>query len=96
MITAASIGMSGLRALRHPIKQKAAAITATGKSGLGIRREADCVPTENVSVVVTAVPEGVTWAGLNPQVVPAGRPEQLKLTAESNPPCGVMVSVTVP
>lgn len=96
MITAASIGMNGLRALRQPIKQKAAAITATGKNGLGTRREADCVPTENVSVVVTAVPEGVTWAGLNAQVAPAGRPEQLKLTAELNPPCGVTVSVTVP
>src|SRR5580704_14417492 len=96
MSTAASMSMSGPRALRQPIMQKAAAIAATGKNGFGIRREADCAPTETVSWVVTAAPEGVTWGGLKAQVAPAGRPEQLKLTAELNPPCGVTVSVTVP
>ena len=96
MITAASIGISGLRTLRQPIMQKAAAIAVTGKNGFGIRREADCAPTETVSWVVIAVPEGVTWDGLKAQVAPAGRPEQVKLTAELNPPCGVTVSVTVP
>lgn len=96
MSTAASIGMSGLRALRQPIMQKAAAIAVTGKNGFGIRREADCPPTEIVSWVVMAAPEGVTWEGLKPQVAPAGRPEQLKLTVELNSPCGVRVSVTVP
>jgi hypothetical protein len=96
MITAASIGMSGLRALRQPMMQKAAAIAVTGKNGFGIRREADCAPTETVSWVVMAPPEGVTCGGLKAQVVPVGRPEQLKLTAELNPPAGVTVIVTVP
>ncbi len=96
MSTAASIGISGLRALRQPIRQKAAAIAVTGKNGFGTRREADCALTEIVSWVVMAAPEGVTWEGLKPQVAPVGRPEQLKLTAELNPPCGVTVSVTVP
>jgi hypothetical protein len=96
MRTAASIGMSGLRDLRQPIMQKAAAIAVTGKNGFGIRREADCTPTETVSWVVMAPPEVVTCGGLKVQVAPVGRPEQLKLTVELNPPCGVTVSVTVP
>ena len=96
MSTAASVSMSGLRALRQPIKQKANAIAVTGKKGLGIRREADCVPTETVIVVVAAAPEGVTCDGLNAQVAPEGRPEQLKLMVALNPATGVTVNVTVP
>lgn len=91
-----SIGKGELRVLRQPIKQKAAAIAVTGKNGFGVRREADCAPTETVSFVVMAAPAGVTWGGSKAQVAPAGRPEQLKLTVELNPPCGVTVSVTVP
>jgi hypothetical protein len=49
-----------------------------------------------VSCVVTAAPAGVTVAGLKAHVAPAGRPEQAKLTAESNPFSGVTVSVTAP
>lgn len=96
MSTAASIGMSELRPLRQPIIQKAAAIAVTGKNGFGIRCEADCAPAETVIWVVMAAPEGVTWGGLKAQVAPAGRPEQLKVMVELNPPCGVTVSVTAP
>ncbi len=93
--TAASIGMSARRVLRQPIMQKAAVVAVTGKNGFGIRRDADCAPTEMVSWVAIAAPDGVTWAGLNPQVAPVGRPEQLKLTVELNPPSGVTVTVTI-
>ena len=96
MSTAASIGKRGLQALRQPIRQKAKATAVTGKNGFGICREADCMPTETVILVVVAAPEGVTWDGLNAQVAPVGRPEQLKLTVELNPSSGVTVSVTVP
>src|SRR5271156_1709177 len=70
MSTAASIGMSGLRALRQPIRQKAAAIAVAGKNGLGIGRDADCAPTETVSRVVMAAPDGVPCGGLKVQVAP--------------------------
>jgi hypothetical protein len=49
-----------------------------------------------VSFVVTAAPDGVTVAGLNEQLAPAGSPLHAKLTAELNPPCGVTVSVRFP
>ncbi len=51
---------------------------------------------ETVNCVLAAEPEGVTVAGLNEQVAPAGRPEQAKLTVELKPFCGVTVRVTVP
>jgi hypothetical protein len=39
---------------------------------------------------------GVTEAGLNEQLAPAGNPEQAKVTAVLKPFCGVRVNVTVP
>jgi hypothetical protein len=48
-----------------------------------------------VSSVVAAAPEGVTVDGAKEHVAPAGNPEHAKLTGESNPFCGVTVSVTV-
>ena len=48
-----------------------------------------------VTNAVTALPLGVTLEGPNKHDAPAGRPEQVKVTADLNPPCGVMVSVTV-
>ena len=49
-----------------------------------------------VSVVVAAVPpEGVTFVGEKLHDAPVGRPEQTKVTVESNPPDGVIVIVVV-
>jgi len=55
---------------------------------------ADALP-EKVTVVVTAEPEGVTVAGLKPQLTPVGNPEHAKLTAALNPLLGVTVTVAV-
>jgi hypothetical protein len=87
--------------LRRPTRQKAAAVPVIGKvigqNGFGGRSEVEeDVPTEIVSCVVTADPEGVTCDGLKLQVAPEGKPEQLKLTAELKLPCGVTVSVVEP
>ena len=49
-----------------------------------------------VSCELTALPDGVTVAGLKEQVSPAGKPEQAKLTGELNPISGVTISVTTP
>jgi hypothetical protein len=49
-----------------------------------------------VITVEAAAPEGVTVAGLKEQVMPKAGSEQVKLTAELNPYCGVTVSFTVP
>lgn len=49
-----------------------------------------------VSVLVTALPFGVTEAGANVQVASAGNPLQEKLTAVLNPFMGVTVKVAVP
>jgi hypothetical protein len=49
-----------------------------------------------VSVVATGEAPGVTLAGEKRHVAPAGRPEQVKETAELNPFCGVTVIVAVP
>jgi hypothetical protein len=98
--TANTSGITCRRRLRKPARQTAAAIAVIGavigKSGFMGRREADDAATEIVSCVVTAAPEGVTCDGLKLQFAPDGRPEQLKLTAESKPPIGVTVSVVVP
>src|ERR1700723_1568516 len=44
---------------------------------------------------VTAAPLGVTLAGVNLQLTPAGRPVQPRVTALLNPFCGVTVTVVV-
>ena len=49
-----------------------------------------------VSVLVTALPFGVTEVGLKVQVASAGNPVHAKLTAELNPFRGVTVNVAVP
>jgi hypothetical protein len=46
-----------------------------------------------LNVLDTGVPFGVTVAGLNLQLVPAGMPEQVRLTGILNPFCGVSVTV---
>ncbi len=59
-------------------------------------RDAAFTSVARVSVVVEAlVPFGVTEAGLNEQVLFAGRPEHVKLVDWLNPPTGVSVSVDV-
>ena len=52
---------------------------------------------ETVSVVVDAeVPEGVTVAGEKLHDAPVGSPEQVNVTAEVKPFCGVTDTVAVP
>ena len=46
-------------------------------------------------LAVTAAPLGVTLAGVNLQLTPAGRPEQPKVTVLLNPFCGVTVTVVL-
>jgi hypothetical protein len=46
--------------------------------------------------VETAVPEGVTVAGLKEHEAPAGSPPQPKATAAAKPFCGFTVKLTVP
>lgn len=93
----ASINNGVPRRLRQPNRNRVAATAVIGNNGPESEREAaDCASAEMVSWAVAAPPEGVTVAGLKEHVAPAGRPEQAKLTGESNPFCGVTVRLTVP
>lgn len=56
---------------------------------------AEFVGVVTVSVVVTAVPEGVTVAGEKLHEAPVERSEQPKETAEANPFAGVTDTVVV-
>jgi hypothetical protein len=49
-----------------------------------------------LSVLDTGAPFGVTAGGLKLQLVPAGNPEQLRLTGILNPFCGLIVTVKMP
>ena len=61
------------------------------KSG---RAMADVLP-ENVTVVLTGAPAGVTVAGLKLHETPEGSPEQAKVTAASKPLTGATVMLAV-
>jgi hypothetical protein len=97
-VIASSSIIHTLRRLPSQRKPTASASGAAGKSGREFHRsDPAAVLAERVSWVVTApVPEGVTVAGLNVQLTPGCKPVQAKLTVESNPFCGVTVSVTMP
>lgn len=91
---------SKLRRFLSPKQKHSAHASAAppGNSGLEPRSSA-----ADVAVVVTVscagelvFPEGVTEAGEKEHVAPAGSPEQLNVTVELNPPCGVSVTVAVP
>jgi hypothetical protein len=62
-------------------------------SSSGRTSAADCVVVAIVSVVVAALPLGVTVVGLKPHVTPFDCPLQAKLTCELNPFTGVTVIV---
>ena len=65
--------------------------------GRSFRSKADVALVAMVSVVVdTALPLGVTVAGLKVQVESAGSPEQAKVMADEKPKAGVTVTVVVP
>lgn len=53
-------------------------------------------PAAMVNCVETALPAGVTCAGLKLHDTPDGSPEHAKLTAELKPFVGVTVTVVVP
>jgi hypothetical protein len=73
-------------------------------SARALKTGSECNPAGNAAdfaaalIVRTSVVAwaGVTEAGLNEQLAPAGNPEQAKVTAELKPFCGVRVNVTVP
>ena len=79
---------------------KMPSMTANAAIGIAVLssciNDADFFAVVIVIVVATALPDGVTVAGLNVQLAPAGNPEHAKLTAELNPFSGVTVSVNVP
>ena len=66
-----------------------------GLDGARVEFIAIAAPVARVIVEVTALPFTVTEAGENPQVAPAGRPEQDRDTVWLNPPLGVSVTVVV-
>ena len=68
-----------------------AAANANANGGEYIETAPPSVPI--LSVVVTALPAGVTLAGVKVQLAFLGNPVQAKLTAALNPPEGVIVSV---
>lgn len=72
------------------------AVSGTIGCPVGNLRSLACALAANVSVVVTANPDGVTVVGLKEQVTPLGTPEQEKPTAELKPFSGVTVRVLVP
>ncbi len=81
----------------EPSQHTARASVGAGQNGIrsGLTNAAvDGAVT--VNLLVTALPEGVTFGGLNEHEAPVGNPEQLKLTAALNPFCGVTVSVSAP
>ena len=95
--TAASTAISTPRRLFHPKRHTATASADPGHSGIELlRATAPSVCAPIVNVVVTALPAGVTVAGLNEHEAPAGSPLQANETAALNPLSGVTVSVTVP
>jgi hypothetical protein len=73
-------------------------------SARALKTDSECNPAGNAADFAAAVIvrtslvvwAGVTEAGLNEQLAPAGNPEQAKVTAELKPFCGVRVKVTVP
>lgn len=87
-----------LRRFLKPSKQQnATASVDVGISGLGLRRNSAVVAAVvTVSFVEAAVPEGVTEAGAKMHVAPVGSPEQVSVTKELNPFCGVTETVVVP
>jgi hypothetical protein len=64
-----------------------------GSGPSGQPSEEDCAAVAIVSVVVAAVPEGVTFDGLKLHVAPVGKPVQAKLICWLKPPAGVTVMV---
>jgi hypothetical protein len=90
-------GASNLRLLRKPYRPINSATAISGARLVDpLDNAADCAAEDIVRVVVAAPLVGVTVIGLNLHAAPAGRPEQVKLTADLNPFCGVTVNVTVP
>ena len=87
------------RTLRRPNTktQPARETPAAGSHVLRAGRAAEAEAlTAMVTCEVAATLEGVTLEGLKEQVVPVGRPEQAKVTAELKPFCGVTVRVSEP
>lgn len=93
---AASASTSHRRFLPQPTQQNNAASTDPGTRGNSDGRITFAAPEfVTVSAVVTAaLLEGVTVAGLKPQVVFAGKPAHANETCPVNPFTGLTVTVT--
>lgn len=96
-LTASSNKNSNRRRFLHPRQQIASARVVSGSSELDLWRSAAVVAAVVRVTVAEAAPGGVTLAGEKLQEAPAGNPdEQLKVTAEANPPCVANETVAVP
>lgn len=81
--------LNPFRRLR-PRQQNPTAIADPGNHGLeSCGRPAICVEVVTLRRTEAVVPAGVTVAGEKLQEAPAGRPEQVSETGETNPSCGV-------
>jgi hypothetical protein len=81
----------------QPNQQSATASTEPGNNGTEFGwRVAWVSEVVIVSVDDAAVPEGITFAGENMHDAPAGNPEQLNCTGESNEFSGMTETVAVP
>jgi hypothetical protein len=84
------------RFLRHPAQQTIVAKASPGTILNGrLERAALLAAVAIVSVVAAALPVGVTVAGANVHVAPAGNPVQLNVTAALNPFAGVTEMLAV-
>jgi hypothetical protein len=87
-----------LRRFLKPRKQHSTHASAEpGNSGLRLLRSAAVVEVVVIvsCVVEAAPPDGVTGVGEKLHVAPEGNPEQVNVTAELNPFCGVTVTMSV-
>jgi hypothetical protein len=93
-LTVTRISICKARRFLKPRKQHSAiARVAPGNSGLELGRTAADADVVAIVSCVVAVPGGVMLAGAKLHVAPVGRPEQENVTAEANPPVGVIVIV---
>jgi hypothetical protein len=84
------------RLLRPKESQITTASTGTGSSVTNPGGRAEAVAEAVIVSVTFAAWPDVIEDGLKEHEVPAGSPEQMNVTAELKPFCGVTVSVTVP
>src|SRR6185437_13371836 len=84
------------RFLKKSSRPASATVPGSIGSPAGRPFDADVLAAIVIVVVAAFLPSGVTVAGLKLHVVPAGSPEQSKVTEELKPFSGVIVRVALP